>query len=77
MITTPHGEFKIIRKGTVAISVVRAERRVRHHRVEYVEGDLMHIEHRKIPKYLHKITFSWASHVATYDMDGNRLDLQT
>ena len=75
MVKTPYGEFEIIRKDCVAISVVEVRHSVTHHRVKFSDGDITHIEHRKIPKYKSIANTSWCKHIATYDLDGNEIEL--
>ena len=77
-ISTPYGEFKLVRKDVVAISVVRPKHRVRHHRIEVTSDELTHIEHRRVPADLHQFaagTGGWAHYIATYDLDGNPIEL--
>lgn len=72
IVATPHGKFKIIRKDTVAISVIRILRAVRHHYRPYEAGDLGHVEHRKWPP-TNPTLGPWAEYVATYDLKGNEI----
>jgi len=75
MVRTPYGDFKIQRKGTVAITVVSAKRPVRHHRTDLVSGDVTHIEHRRIPTHRHKVYVSWAKYIGSFDLEGNLIEL--
>lgn len=76
-VSTPHGVFTIVRKDTVAISVIKIKRQVRHHRKLCEIGELSHLEHRKIPPSGYFLRFpTWAEHVASYALDGIQLELQ-
>ena len=78
IINTPHGAFTTIRKDTIAISVIRIRRHVRHHRILWDEGDITFVEHRRVPTNVHdaKLGFaSWATYVATFDLNGNEIKL--
>jgi len=79
IISTPHGDFATKRKDVVAISVVRAKRRVRHHRIWLREGETTHIEHRRIPKSIVGVKANisgWAEYVETFNLDGEKLNLK-
>lgn len=81
VVHTPYGDFTITRKGTLAISVVRAKHRVCHHRKWLDEGELTHVEHRKLPTsqlawYLRRMqcAMGWGQHLATFDLNGTMID---
>ena len=76
LIRTPHGNFETIRKDTVAISVVRIRRPVRHHGTSLDKGDITFIEHRRVPTCGGKFAFSsWAKYIATFDVNSNEIKL--
>lgn len=78
IVITPHGDFKTIRKDVVAISVLKTKRIVLHHRKRFQVGEVTHVEHRKIPKFISRVKCnfgSWGEWIATYDVHGNELEL--
>ena len=79
IISTPHGDFAISRKGTVAFSVVRCRHAVSQHGKQYQQGDYAPIFHRgKVPKHLADVRGNrgyWCEYVASYDLEGNLLNL--
>jgi len=78
IVNTPHGNFNVKRKGTVAISVVRTRHRVIHHRILLDSDSITFIEHRRVPTNIYnvKIGFSsWATYMATYDLNGCEIKL--
>jgi hypothetical protein len=75
-ITTRLGIFQVTRKGTVAISVVKAKHRVTHHRKSFLTGEITHIEHRKVPKKTkdpESMDTGWYTWIATFGLDGKEL----
>lgn len=73
IVVTPHGGFQIRRKNTVAITVVRTKRPVCHYQVLRGQGAVTHIEHRKRPESELRRNLSccsWATPIATYEMNG-------
>ena len=79
MINTLYGDFNIIRKDAVAMSVIRMRHDVRHHRKIWKEGDISHVEHRRIPTNVQDVKLNlaaWATHIATFDLKGNMIKLE-
>ena len=79
IVKTSFGEFRIVRRDTVAISVVKAKRECIHHRKRLYLGDLAHIEHRKMPKLVCQAKTSvcgWAEWIALFDLEGNQILLE-
>lgn len=76
VIKTRFGNFQVTRKGAVAISVVRTKHCVRHHRIQFSEGALTYIEHRKMPRKPNRpesMDTGWYTWIATLGMDGKEL----
>jgi len=75
IISTQYGDFRIIRKDTVAISIVKAKRQVRHHRKLVEQGEVTHIEHRRVPVTcpacgaVSPPSPSWTHHIDTIILD--------
>jgi len=79
IVSTPHGDFVINRKGTVAFSVVRIRLAVSHHGQQYQRNDYAPILHSKVPASLASARGNrghWCEYVASYDLDGNLLNLK-
>ena len=74
-ISTPYGEFELVRKDVAAISVVRPKWVVRHHRKRVGTDEVTHIEHRHIPNSPWQLVAAWAQRIATYDLNGNEIPL--
>jgi hypothetical protein len=74
-VKTPHGEFEITRRDTVAISAMIANWDVTHHYRDVKKGETLHIEHRKIPGKEY-YAGGWCKYIATYDMNGNLMELE-
>lgn len=70
VVKTPFGDIPIIRKGTVAISVIKTKRDIRHYWRDRKKGDVVHLEHRVIPRSKYRVTPPWANHLGTYDLLG-------
>lgn len=78
IIKTEYGDFETVRKDVVAITIVKIKRSVTHHRKRFATNELTHIEHRKQPKLFVLVQGNcggWAIPLATYDLDGNVIEL--
>ena len=79
IIKTEYGDFEIVRKDVVAITIVKIKRPVTHHRKRFATNELTHIEHRKQPKSFVLVQGNcggWATPLQTYDLKGNKIDLK-
>lgn len=77
-VTTPHGDFKMIRKDAVAFSVIKTKRAVTHLGKRRERGEITHTEHRKIPKLMSRASGNcspWGEWIATYDLSGKKIEL--
>lgn len=79
LVNTPYGTIKVVRKDSVAITVVKVRRYKKYHGEHYEANSFAHIEHKKMPTHLQIVKSNcggWADPVASYDLDGNTIDLK-
>lgn len=75
-VETEYGTFGLSRRASWGFSVIRVKRACRHHYRPVAAGDYVIVEHRKRPMFACHIATGWGEHVATYDRDGNEIDLR-
>lgn len=78
IVKTPYGVYQIVRKDAVAITVIRVKRKVRYHRTNWEPGAIIHMEHNKIPRYLHRVKSKcslWADPIRSYTIEGDPIEL--
>jgi hypothetical protein len=79
IVTTPHGDIRVVRHNTIAITLVRTRRSIRYHNINYEAKAVAHIEHQKIPKSLLVVKSNcagWGDPIATYDLRGCEIHLK-
>lgn len=80
ILRTKYGEFPVKRKRTVAVSVVKTNRPCTHYGQKLSRDEYTKVEHNFVPKSKIQARCSfpgWARLVATFDLEGNELDLPT
>lgn len=79
IINTRFGQIRIVRKDSVAITVVKMRRRKKYHGIHYEANDFAHIEHKKMPRLLTIVKSNcggWADPIESYDLEGNVIPLK-
>ena len=76
IVTTPHGSFPITRRATVGFSVVRTKHPVGYRRGRVEAGVLVVVEHHKRPTCKALIGGPWCEYVATYDLQGKKMEVR-